>query len=215
MKTTFWKSVSVVVLIAAGVIAIGFYPSLKLAGEAKSDLLPLMIWRDAAMATRRVEMAENIRAGNTDAVLEIIESQLYMDRHYLSENIRHADNEQVKDVEAAIARIEGYQRQFESIASYIEKPRSLQGLGRSAKYLPHFENGEKIGLRVSSINPHSFLAEIGLEEGDVIVAVDDQRMSNPDTLMLLTEVLSESSNFTLVVISAAGSQRTIQFPNNF
>jgi len=109
-------------LVAAGILALGFYPTFRQADKVKSEILPLMIWRDAAMAVRRVEMAENIRAGKTETVLQMLESQLYMDKDYLSANLAYADSGRVEYVEAAIATIEEYQRRFKLTTSYIAEP---------------------------------------------------------------------------------------------
>ncbi len=66
----------------------------------------------ALEATERVEIAEQIRSGNLEEALDLLENRIYMDGDTLADRLVESDEKNRKFVSAAIKSIENYKRQF-------------------------------------------------------------------------------------------------------
>jgi len=66
----------------------------------------------AQEAAERVEIAEQIRSGNLEEALDLLESRIYMDGDTLADRLVESDEKNRKFVSAAIKSIENYERQF-------------------------------------------------------------------------------------------------------
>ncbi len=66
----------------------------------------------ALQAEVRVEIAEQIRAGNVQQALDLLESRIYADGDTLADRLADSDEKSRKFVTAAIRSIENYKQQF-------------------------------------------------------------------------------------------------------
>ena len=64
--------------------------------------------------------------------------------------------------------------------------------------------GEPIGIRISPIEPGGIFAELGLETGDIITAVNGQEIREPEEAIALLERIRAGGDFD---ISIRGSRR--------
>ncbi|MEW5774436.1 MAG: PDZ domain-containing protein [Thermodesulfobacteriota bacterium] len=54
---------------------------------------------------------------------------------------------------------------------------------QQAQFKPHLEGGEVLGFRVDNIREASILRRIGLEDGDVILRINGERVNAPEKLL--------------------------------
>ncbi len=59
-------------------------------------------------------------------------------------------------------------------------------MAQDARFLPVGENGRATGIKVYGIQPHGHMAELGLRDGDCIVAVNDHTIAEHSRGVLRT-----------------------------
>ena len=57
---------------------------------------------------------------------------------------------------------------------------NLEGVAQQARVVPAFRDGECQGLQLFAVKPGSFLEKLGLQDGDVLQAVNGKSLKNPD-----------------------------------
>jgi general secretion pathway protein C len=79
-----------------------------------------------------------------------------------------------------------------------------------ARVRPHFKDGKPDGLAISRIKKDSFLGKLGLKDGDVVQAIDNQDIKSPDDIMELYKKMKSGSGVG-VQIDRKGQQQTINY----
>ncbi len=90
---------------------IGWKLSIQMS-EAERGLASGELTLYAIAAQERVEIAENIRSGNLETALNLLESRIFMDGDTLTDKLPTSDDENRKYVIAALNRIESYKEKF-------------------------------------------------------------------------------------------------------
>jgi len=90
----------------------------------------------------------------------------------------------------------------------IKNPSNLLS---QARVLPKFEEGEMVGLQVSSIKQGSLFSEIGLEDGDIITEFNGIAIDSPSESNRILQEMSDASEYTVVGERPDGSQFTRNF----
>ena len=80
--------------------------------ESRKIFASIQVASYALDSQRRVEIAENIRRGELDEALGLLESRIYQDKDYLIDHSTDADGDHVDIVNDALDRIAKYQEQF-------------------------------------------------------------------------------------------------------
>lgn len=75
---------------------------------------------------------------------------------------------------------------------------------------PHFRDGKPDGLAVSSIKDDSLFAKLGLQDGDVVQAVNDKEIRSPDDVLDLYKRLRSGSEVA-IQIERRGRGETIHY----
>jgi general secretion pathway protein C len=75
---------------------------------------------------------------------------------------------------------------------------------------PHFKNGKPDGLAVSRIKDGSLFSKLGLQEGDVVQAVNDNAIRSPDDVLALYKKLRAGSEVAIQV-NRNGQSQTINY----
>jgi general secretion pathway protein C len=79
-----------------------------------------------------------------------------------------------------------------------------------ARVAPLFEEGEMVGLQVSSIKAGSVLENVGIENGDVITELNGLAINSAEQLPKAMEEMSQAGEITFVV-EREGEKRTVSF----
>jgi type II secretory pathway component PulC len=171
---------------------------------------------EARLRSHRVEeqvrIGEAIRAGRSKEALQIVEKRIQQEKGHLERALEGASTEGSPDLKKSLARVAAYQERFPWSPAPIQAPRSSSGLFEGATLLPKYEDGRMAGLRVSSVHPSGFFAQLGIRDGDVITRFNQQPVSSSSSVASLLEVLSKDSSFELTVRAANGVIRQIHFP---
>ncbi len=72
-------------------------------------------------------------------------------------------------------------------------------LGRGARIVPNMKGGKTDGFRVYAVRPYSVFYKLGIRNGDVIRAVNNQDISSPDKALELFTKLRGASHLTISV----------------
>ena len=67
-------------------------------------------------------------------------------------------------------------------------------MARGARVVPAFERGRSVGFKLFSIRDGSLFKRIGMENGDVVVAINDLPMDTPDRALALLETLRTATS---------------------
>jgi general secretion pathway protein C len=71
---------------------------------------------------------------------------------------------------------------------------------RSARIVPHEENGQVIGVKLYGIRRNSLLGKLGLQNGDLLRTINGFEMSSPDTALEAYAKLRTASNLSVAVV---------------
>jgi general secretion pathway protein C len=80
-----------------------------------------------------------------------------------------------------------------------------------ARILPKYDNGQMVGVQLSSIKPGSLFEEIGIQNGDTVTQVNGITVTSPQDSAALLKELTESSDFQVNVMGANGQTRTLHY----
>ena len=75
-------------------------------------------------------------------------------------------------------------------------------------FVPHTREGELDGFRIVSVRPSSILARMGLQEGDVLHALDGREVSSLTDVLELY-LLVHQREFVTMTVSRAGGPPTV------
>jgi general secretion pathway protein C len=71
--------------------------------------------------------------------------------------------------------------------------------GRGAKIIPNMKNGKSNGFRLYAIRPYSIFSKLGIRNGDVIHAINNQDITSPDKALELYTKLRGASHLTVSI----------------
>jgi general secretion pathway protein C len=92
-----------------------------------------------------------------------------------------------------------------------ETMRNPAELFSEARILPKYDNGQMVGVQLSSIKPGSLFEEIGIQNGDTVTQVNGITVSSPQDSAALLRELTESTEFQVNVMGADGQTRTLTY----
>lgn len=92
-----------------------------------------------------------------------------------------------------------------------ETLRNPAELFSEARILPKYDNGQMVGVQLSSIKPGSLFEEIGIQNGDTVTQVNGITVTSPQDSAALLKELTESSDFQVSVQGADGQVRTLNY----
>jgi type II secretion system protein C len=81
-----------------------------------------------------------------------------------------------------------------------------------AAFLPLYEEGGLVGVRMSAIRPGSLFATAGLRDGDVVRAVNGVSLDSPDAAADLLEQAGARESLSVTVERSDGSRRLVELP---
>jgi general secretion pathway protein C len=96
----------------------------------------------------------------------------------------------------------------EQVAETMRNPAELFS---EARILPKYENGQMMGVQVSSIKPGSLFEDIGIQDGDTVTQVNGITVTSPQDSAALLRELTESTDFQVNVLGADGQTRTLHY----
>jgi len=91
-----------------------------------------------------------------------------------------------------------------------ENLRDLQGIMTHAQVRPYFEAGAQQGFIVSQIKPDSLYQKLGLQNGDIIIDVNNKRMQSADDVMKLVNLM-QSGESVVLNLKRQGKVETINY----
>ncbi len=71
---------------------------------------------------------------------------------------------------------------------------------RSARIVPHEENGQVMGVKLYGIRRNSLLGKLGLQNGDLLRTINGFNMSSPDTALEAYSKLRTANNLSVAVV---------------
>ena len=86
--------------------------------------------------------------------------------------------------------------------------KNVNELMRQARVMPHFNNGQPDGLRLSGVRPGSLFTDIGLRSGDILTGVNGEQIQSVDDALRFYTSLRDADNVS-VQLRRGGTERTI------
>ena len=85
--------------------------------------------------------------------------------------------------------------------SFVDKVLQNQAeIMRSARIVPHEENGQVVGVKLYGIRRNSLLGKLGLQNGDLLRTINGFAMSSPDTALEAYSKLRTANNLSVAVV---------------
>jgi general secretion pathway protein C len=85
--------------------------------------------------------------------------------------------------------------------SLVDKLLQNQGeLMRSARVVPHEENGRVVGVKLYGIRKSSLFGKLGLQNGDMLRTINGFDMGSPDSALEAYAKLRSASNLSLALV---------------
>lgn len=90
---------------------------------------------------------------------------------------------------------------FSVSRAFVDKVLQNQAeIMRSARIVPHEENGQVVGVKLYGIRRNSLLGKLGLQNGDLMRTINGFAMSSPDTALEAYSKLRSSNNLSVAVV---------------
>ncbi len=83
-------------------------------------------------------------------------------------------------------------------------------LMRTARIIPHEENGRVVGVKMYGIRRNSLLGRLGVQNGDMLRTINGYDMSSPDSALEAYARLRTADHLTLSIVRR-GSPATIDY----
>lgn len=113
------------------------------------------------------------------------------------------------DMEAGITKVND--TNFRVTRGLVDQVLENQAeLMRTARVIPHEENGRVVGVKLYGIRRNSLLGRLGVQNGDMLRTINGFDMSSPDTALEAYARLREADNLTLSVVRR-GQPMTIDY----
>ncbi|MBW2548598.1 MAG: hypothetical protein JRE82_15500, partial [Deltaproteobacteria bacterium] len=95
--------------------------------------------------------------------------------------------------------------------SLVDKALAKQGsLMKTARVIPHDENGRVVGVKLYGIRRTSLLGRLGVRNGDMLRTINGFDMASPDTALEAYSVLRTANKLTLA-IKRQNNEMTIEY----
>jgi type II secretion system protein C len=94
----------------------------------------------------------------------------------------------------------GANRYFVERSTLTGNLQNMAPLFTQIRAIPNMQNGAPDGFRLSEIQPNSIFQQIGLQDGDLLSAVNGQPVGDPTQAMALMRTLPTQSSITLTVV---------------
>jgi general secretion pathway protein C len=115
----------------------------------------------------------------------------------------------VAEMEQGISRISD--TQFTVQRSLVDKILESQAeLMRSARVIPHEENGQVVGVKLYGVRRHSLLGRLGINNGDMLRTINGFDMTSPDSALEAYARLREAQRLS-VAVTRRGQPVTIDY----
>jgi len=92
-----------------------------------------------------------------------------------------------------------------------ETLRNPANLFSQARILPRYQDGEMVGMQVNAIKSGSLFEQVGLEDGDVITALNGIEIDSPEQSAKLLREFSDAQEFDMVIERKDGSEDVLHF----
>lgn len=89
----------------------------------------------------------------------------------------------------------------------LDNPGKLMDI---ARIRPHQEGGKTVGMKLARIHPNTLLTKLGLKNGDILIGIDGEDLSSPDTALKAYASLRTAESLSLTV-RRKGSPMTIRY----
>ncbi|MEM7448083.1 MAG: type II secretion system protein GspC [Myxococcota bacterium] len=114
-----------------------------------------------------------------------------------------------EELESGISRVSD--SQFNVTRSLLDKILENQAdLIRTARIIPHEENGRVIGVKLYGIRRNSLLGRLGLQNGDMMRTINGFDMSQPDSALEAYSRLRNADNLSVALIRR-GNPMTVDY----
>lgn len=114
-----------------------------------------------------------------------------------------------KDYSQGVRKVSMYK--YEVDRSMIEEElNDLSELGRQARIVPNYRNGQYQGFKLIGVRPGSLYRALGIRSGDIIQRVNGTEINSPNKAIQLFEELRSQRNIALD-IERRGQKRTLQY----
>lgn len=122
---------------------------------------------------------------------------------------RDEGNITAADMEAGITKVSD--TNFRVTRGLVDQVLANQAeLMRTARVIPHEENGRVVGVKLYGIRRNSLLGRLGVQNGDMLRTINGFDMSSPDSALEAYARLREADNLTLSVVRR-GQPMTIDY----
>lgn len=81
---------------------------------------------------------------------------------------------------------------------------------RSARIVPHEQNGQVVGVKLYGIRRNSLLGQLGLQNGDLLRTINGYDMASPDSALEAYSRLRSASNLS-VSVTRRGKPMTVEY----
>ena len=113
------------------------------------------------------------------------------------------------DMEAGITKVSD--TNFRVTRGLVDQVLTNQAeLMRTARVIPHEENGRVVGVKLYGIRRNSLLGRLGVQNGDMLRTINGYDMSSPDSALEAYARLREADQLTLSVVRR-GQPMTIDY----
>ncbi len=92
----------------------------------------------------------------------------------------------------------------------LASTRNMNEVLMQARAVPYLRHGKTAGLRISRISPGSFYEKIGLQNGDVIIQINNRNLDNPSGFLKLYQEL-KNKRYISVVLYRQGQKQTLNY----
>jgi len=114
-----------------------------------------------------------------------------------------------KDYAQGVRKVSMYKYEVDR-AMIEEELNDLSELGRQARIVPNYRNGQYQGFKLIGVRPGSLYRALGIRSGDIIQRVNGQEINSPNKAIQLFEELRSQRNIALD-IERRGQKRTLQY----
>jgi type II secretory pathway component PulC len=94
--------------------------------------------------------------------------------------------------------------------SMLASTRDLNRFLKQARAVPCIKQGRTVGYRITRISPGSFCEKIGLQNGDVLLKANTQRLDNPQRLFGLYQEMRNVRHVS-ILLSRNGQDQTFDY----
>jgi len=167
--------------------------------------------RDVADAQNVLAMLDQIqllREGKTDAAIASLEDRLYWELRRLR-SWKPEGESRSGEVSEASQRGSEYEAETRwSPEQYGHRPTSLRFFAAAR---PQYVNGKVIGVEVDQVLSESWLAQLGVEDGDVIVLLDGAPIRSLGAAEEVTTKLSGTTAVAMAFLKPDGLVQHVEY----